>query len=157
MSGGGVEPDTGQPLADLLSPEAPSLRLDELLNQLVDRAQEFIESQDRLRGLLRANQAIVGDLALPVVLRRIIETARELVGARYAALGVLSSDGGLEQFIHVGLEDDAVVKIGHLPEGKGLLGALIDDPRPIRLQAIADDARSVGFPEHHPPMRSFLG
>ena len=139
------------------SADVPNLGLDQLLAQLVDRAQDFIAAQDRLRGLLRANRVIVGDLALPVVLRRIIETARDLIGARYAALGVLSSDGGLEQFIHVGLDDNAVVEIGHLPEGKGLLGALIDDPRPIRLETIADDHRSVGFPEHHPPMNSFLG
>ncbi len=139
------------------STDVPNLGLDELLSQLVDRAQDYIAAQERLRGLLRANRVIVGDLALPVVLRRIIEAARELVGARYAALGVLSSDGGLEQFIHVGLDDETVARIGRLPEGKGLLGALIDDPRPIRLETIADDHRSVGFPEHHPPMKSFLG
>ena len=157
MSSSDIEPNLRDALANSRSADGPNLRLDELLNQLVDRAQEFIAAQDRLRGLLRANQVIVGDLALPVVLRRIIETARELVGARYAALGVLSSDGGLEQFIHVGLDDDTVVKIGRLPEGKGLLGALIDDPRPIRLGTIADDPRSVGFPAHHPAMSSFLG
>jgi signal transduction histidine kinase len=139
------------------NPDVPRLELDQLLGQLVDRAQDVIAAQDRLRGLLRANRSIVGDLALSVVLRRIAEAARELVHARYAALGVLAPDTGLEQFIHVGVDDETVASIGHLPEGKGLLGALIDDPRPIRLRNISDDTRSVGFPNHHPPMSSFLG
>jgi signal transduction histidine kinase len=137
--------------------DVPRLELDQLLGQLVDRAQDVIAAQDRLRGLLRANRVIVSDLALPVVLLRIVEAARDLVHARYAALGVLASDTGLEQFIHVGVDDQTVADIGHMPEGKGLLGALIDDPRPIRLANIAEDPRSVGFPAHHPPMTSFLG
>jgi signal transduction histidine kinase len=91
------------------------------------------------------------------VLRTIVEAAVELVGARYGALGVIAEGGGLEQFIHVGMGDEAVARIGHLPEGRGLLGALIDDPRPIRLDSIADDARSSGFPDGHPPMTAFLG
>jgi signal transduction histidine kinase len=159
MSSGGAleEPTARNGGAAAATSDAPDLGLDELLSQLIGRAQEFIAAQERLRGLLRANRVIVGDLTLPVVLRRIIETARDLIGARYAALGVLSNDGGLEQFIHVGLDDHVVAEIGRLPEGKGLLGALIDDPHPIRLGTIADDPRSVGFPEHHPPMSSFLG
>ncbi|MEV4536650.1 GAF domain-containing protein [Asanoa sp. NPDC049518] len=123
----------------------------------MDRAREVMATQGRLRGLLRANQLIIGGLTLPALLRRIVEAARELVGARYAALGVVSPRGGLAEFIHSGMPADAVEVIGHLPEGKGLLGALIDDPRPIRLQDIADDRRSVGFPPGHPPMHSFLG
>jgi len=137
--------------------EGPRLELDELLSQLVDRAQDVMAAQSRLRGLLRANRMIVGDLALPIVLRRIVEAACELVHARYGALAVIAPGGGLEEFIHVGIDDDTVARIGHLPEGKGLLGALIDDPRPIRLHQIADDPRSVGFPPHHPVMSSFLG
>jgi signal transduction histidine kinase len=92
-----------------------------------------------------------------VVLRRIVEAARELVGARYAALGVIAPDGHLAEFIHAGMPADAVDRIGHLPQGKGLLGALIEDPRPIRLRSIGDDSRSSGFPPDHPPMQSFLG
>jgi two-component system, NarL family, sensor histidine kinase DevS len=137
--------------------DAPKLRLDELLAQLVARAEEVISAQDRLGGLLNANRMIIGDLALPVVLRRIVEAGCQLVNARYGALGVLSPAGGLAEFIHVGIDDGVAREIGHLPEGKGLLGALIDDPRPIRLHAIADDPRSVGFPANHPPMSSFLG
>ena len=133
------------------------LQLDELLVQLVERAQDVMGTQSRLRGLLRANRMVTGHLEVPAVLRRIVEAARELVHARYAALGVIGTDGGLEQFIHVGLDEDAAERIGHLPEGKGLLGALIDDPQPIRLRSISDHPRSVGFPPGHPPMTSFLG
>jgi signal transduction histidine kinase len=136
---------------------APRLELDQLLTQLIDHAQDVMAARDRLRGLLRANRLIIGELTLPVVLRRIAEAARDLVQARYAALGVLGPDGGLEQFIHVGVDEETAARIGHLPEGKGLLGALIDDPRAIRLTNLADDPRSVGFPEGHPPMKSFLG
>lgn len=137
---------------------APKLRLDELLTQLVDRAQEALQTEDRLRALLMANRSIVGDLDLPVVLQRIVEAATELVGAQYGAVGVIAPDAsGLEEFVYIGMDEDAVQRIGHLPEGKGLLGALIDDPYPIRLDHMRDDVRSVGFPEGHPPMESFLG
>ena len=116
-----------------------------------------VAAQRRLRGLLRANRLIIGDLTLPVVLRRIVEAACELVDARYGALGVVAPGGGLEQFIQVGIDDDTVAAMGQLPEGKGLLGALIDDPQPIRLTDLALDPRSVGFPAGHPAMHSFLG
>ncbi len=136
----------------------PQLRLDDLLSQLIDRAQEALRTQHRLRKLIAANDAVVGDLDLPTVLRRIVEAACELVGAQYGALGVIAPDGdGLEEFVHVGMDDAVARRIGHLPQGKGLLGALIDDPHPIRLERIGHDARSVGFPNGHPPMESFLG
>jgi signal transduction histidine kinase len=138
--------------------EGPRLRLDELLTQLVDRAQETLRTQDRLRALLEANQSIVGDLDLPTVLRRIVVAACELVGAEYGALGVIAPDrSGLEEFVHVGIDEELVRRIGHLPQGKGLLGALIDDPYAIRLDHLGKDVRSIGFPEGHPPMDSFLG
>ena len=136
----------------------PRLRLDDLLSQLIERAQETLETQQQLRKLIAAHQAIVGDLDLATVLRRIIEAACELVGAQYGALGVIAPDGdGLEEFVHVGMADEDARRIGHLPQGKGLLGALIDDPYPIRLDHLDQDPRSVGFPEGHPPMDSFLG
>ena len=138
-------------------PDLPRLELDQLLAQLVERAQEVIGTQGRLRGLLRANHLVTGDLSLPAVLRRIIEAARELVDARYGAIGVIAPGGGLAEFVHSGMPDDEVARIGHLPEGKGLLGALLADPAPIRLCRISDDARSAGFPPGHPPMQSFLG
>jgi two-component system, NarL family, sensor histidine kinase DevS len=153
LAGSGEHPD-GQ---DLTFPDLPRLELDQLLAQLVERAQEVLATQGRLRGLLRANHMITGGLALPEVLHRIVEAARELVGARYAALGVLAPDGGLAEFVHVGFPPPLVDRIGHLPVGKGLLGALIDEPHPIRLCNLADDPRSSGFPDSHPPMGSFLG
>lgn len=138
-------------------PDVPRLELDELLDQLVQRAQEVRSTQGRLRGLLRASRAVVADLTLTAVLDRIVEAARELVGARYAALGVIGPTGGLAEFRHVGMDERDVARIGHLPQGKGLLGALIDEPHPIRLERIADDERSSGFPPGHPPMHTFLG
>lgn len=153
-----VNPFPDRPGADgESSADGPRLELDELLAQLIDRARDVMGAQGRLRGLLHANQMIVGNLALPVVLRRIVEAACELVNARYGALGVIAPNGSLEQFVHVGMDAQTVSKIGHLPEGKGLLGALIQDPRPIRLQTMTGDPRSVGFPPNHPPMGSFLG
>ena len=148
---------TREDAVELTFPDLPRLELDQLLAQLVERAQEVMATQGRLRGLLRATQTVTSGLSLPVVLRRIAEAARELVGARYAALGVLAPEGGLAEFVHVGMDDELAARIGHLPEGKGLLGALIEDPRPIRLARIADDPRSCGFPPDHPPMTSFLG
>ncbi len=138
-------------------PDIPRTQLDLVLDDLVARARDVRGTQGRLRALLRANQAVVEVLDLPEVLRRIAEAAVELVGAQYGALGVISPAGGLEQFIHVGIPADDAVAIGHLPEGHGLLGALIDDPHAIRLAHISDDPRSSGFPAHHPPMDSFLG
>jgi signal transduction histidine kinase len=149
-----VDPTAAQTLT---FPDLPRLELDQLLSQLVDRAQEVMGTQGRLRGLLRANQLVVGDLDLPTVLRRIVEAAKELVGARYAALGVISPAGGLSAFVHAGMSARDVEQIGHLPQGKGILGALIDDPHPIRMRQISDDDRSSGLPAGHPPMSSFLG
>jgi signal transduction histidine kinase len=145
------------PPPGLTFPDLPRMELDQLLSQLVERAQEVMATQGRLRGLLRASQTVTRDLTLPAVLRRVAEAARDLVGARYAALGVISPAGGLAEFVHSGMPDDVAERIGHLPEGKGLLGALIEDPRAIRLRHIADDPRSTGFPPGHPPMNSFLG
>ncbi len=145
------------PDAPLSFPDIPRLELDQLLGQLVDRAQEVMATQGRLRGLLRANHLVTGDLSLSTVLRRIVDAARDLAGARYAALGVIAPSGGLAEFVHSGMPADDVARIGHLPEGKGLLGALLADPQAIRLRRISDDERSAGFPPGHPPMESFLG
>jgi signal transduction histidine kinase len=91
------------------------------------------------------------------VLRRIVAAGLELVDARYGALGVIGSDGRLEQFIHVGLSAQDAEAIGDLPRGHGLLGAVIDEAHPIRLDDLDADPRSVGFPPHHPAMDGFLG
>jgi len=143
--------------APLSFPEGPRSELDRALAELVERAGEVLRTQGRLRALLDATRSVIGEIELDEVLRSIVSSAVELVDADYGALGVLAPQGGLEEFIHVGMPDDAVQRIGHLPEGRGLLGALIDHPDPIRLDAIADDPRSVGFPEGHPPMSGFLG
>jgi signal transduction histidine kinase len=131
--------------------------IERVLAELMERADEVIDAQERLRRLLAANRAIVAELSLPAVLRRIVEAARDLVKARYCALGVIGDDGLLEQFIHVGMDDATVREIGELPKGRGVLGALIEDPHPIRLSRISDDPRSSGFPPNHPHMDSFLG
>ena len=133
------------------------LSVELLMSQLVEQASLIMTAQQRLRRLLTANRSIVQELSLPAVLHRIVDTARDVAGARYAALGVIGADGLLEEFLHVGLDDEAVQRIGELPKGRGVLGALIEDPKPIRLTRIADDRRSSGFPDGHPPMTTFLG
>ena len=137
--------------------DGPRLELDQLLAQLINRAEDVIATQSRLRGLLSANRMIIGELDLPSVLHHIVEAACELVNARYGALGMLSPVGGLQEFVHVGIDESTAAQIGPLPSGKGLLGAVIDEAQAIRLRVMSDDIRSVGFPPNHPPMSSFLG
>ena len=141
----------------MVFPDVARLQLDELLGELTGRAQDVLAVQGRLRGLLRANAAVGAELSLRVVLRRIVEAARELVGARYAALGVIGRAGELEAFVHVGMDEELVARIGQLPRGGGILGLLINEPAPIRLAELGAHPSSVGFPAHHPPMRGFLG
>jgi len=138
-------------------PDVPQLELEQLLVQLVERAGDVLAAQGRLRGLLRANALVAGDLSLPVVLRQIVSAARDLLGARYAALGVIGRDGELEQFVHEGMDDALVKKIGGLPRGRGILGLLISHPDPIRLASLSDHPAAAGFPPGHPPMGSFVG
>ena len=114
-------------------------------------------SKDRKDHLLESALILASDLSLPVVLQRIIELAVRLTGARYGALGVLWSDGSIRDFITTGITPEQRQAIGPLPHGEGILGVLIRDARPLRLQRLADDPRSVGFPKNHPPMQSFLG
>lgn len=147
---------TAESTAHLGFPSVAPLELDELLEQLVARAHDVQETQGRLRGLLRAYLTIAGAADLEDVLRHIVSAARELVSARYAALGVVR-DGRLVRFLHEGMGADTVSHIAALPEGKGLLGRLVDYPEPLRLADIGSHRSSVGFPEHHPPMHSFLG
>jgi signal transduction histidine kinase len=146
-----VEPGTGRP--ELL----PNLQLDELLAELQGRLQAVLATRDRMRGLLEAVVAIGSGLELEYTLRRIVETAVGLVDASYGALGVIGEGKRLAEFIPVGLSDDEIGRIHHWPEGRGLLGLLIDDPRPLRLANIGDHPASSGFPDGHPPMRTFLG
>ena len=116
------------------------------------------ERRDENRRLIDAGMALASELSLESVLQRIVELAVELTGARYGALGVLGPDGAsITSFITVGITDEERAALGDPPTGHGLLGALIHDARPIRIPDIAADPRSVGFPPHHPPMRSLLG
>jgi signal transduction histidine kinase len=138
----------------------PHLQLDELLAELRSRLQVVLATRDRMRGLLEAVVAIGSGLDLESTLRRIVEAAVGLVDATYGALGVIGEgDEGkrLAEFIPVGLTQDEIARIHHWPEGRGLLGLLIDDPRPLRLADIAAHPASSGFPDGHPPMRGFLG
>jgi signal transduction histidine kinase len=112
----------------------------------------------QLRRLLDAVVSVGSELDVVEVLRRIIEAATELVEARYGALGVLDEAGTrLAQFITVGIDDERRHEIGPLPEGHGILGLLIVEPRPLRLPDLREHPESFGFPDNHPPMRSFLG
>ena len=113
--------------------------------------------QERLFALHRASLEVVKDVSLETLLERIASTACEQAGARYAALGVLDSKGRLEKFVSVGLTNDMVKRISHPPVGRGLLGELMDTEVSLRVPVIQDHPKSVGFPNHHPKMVSFLG
>jgi signal transduction histidine kinase len=113
---------------------------------------------DRLRQLLAVGRSLTSELDLDVLLERVLQTAREVCGARYAALGVLDDERReLSQFLTAGEEPEVHAAIGHLPRGQGILRLLIDQPVPIRLHDVSEHPRSYGFPPGHPPMRSFLG
>ena len=146
-----MEPGPGRP--ELL----PHLQLDELLAELQARLQAVPAARDRMRALLEAVVAIGSGLDLESTLRRIVETAVGLVDATYGALGVIGEGNRLAEFIPVGLSEEEIGRVHHWPEGRGLLGLLIEDPRPLRLADICEHPASSGFPDGHPPMRSFLG
>lgn len=131
--------------------------LDALVERIMQRAEGLDDGYHRVGLLISAAEAVTESLELTTRLQRIVTVARELVGAQYGALGVLGPDGGLERFLHSGLSDDLVRQLGTPPTGRGILGAVITDGRSIRLEHLSHDARSVGFPAHHPPMNSFLG
>ncbi|TXI64192.1 MAG: GAF domain-containing sensor histidine kinase [Mycolicibacterium mageritense] len=133
------------------------MRLRELLMEVQDRVEQIVEGRDRLDGLLDAMLVVTSGLELDETLRTIVHTAINLVDARYGALGVRGHDHELVEFIYEGIDEEMREQIGHLPEGRGVLGVLIDDPKPIRLENISHHVASVGFPPNHPPMRTFLG
>lgn len=133
------------------------LRLRELLNEVQDRITQIADVRDRTDGLVEAMLVVTSGLELDETLRTIVHTAINLVDARYGALGVRGEDHQLIEFIHEGIDDEARTLIGPLPQGGGVLGLLIDLPKPIRLDVLAHHPTSVGFPPHHPPMTTFLG
>ncbi len=117
-----------------------------------------VRESERLRALVETGIAINSELSLDGVLERIVEAAARVTGARYAALGVVDRSGsGLERFITYGIAPDVETQIGDPPHGRGILGVLIQDARPLRLHDLTQDPRSVGFPPGHPPMHAFLG
>ncbi|RFU39578.1 GAF domain-containing protein [Actinomadura logoneensis] len=136
----------------------PQLRLDDLLSELQARLEAARATRDRVHALLEAVVSIGSDLDLETVLRRLVEAATTLADARYGALGVIGEDRErLVQFITVGVTEEQIAGIGHWPEGQGILGLLIKDPRTLRLPDLGAHPESYGFPPNHPPMRGFLG
>src|SRR4051812_49102400 len=170
----------GGDVAGPIQPEGlQGLRLDALLRELVARAEDVLDVEDRQRRLLDAVVSVASDLSLPDTLRRIAELAADLADAEYAALGVLGPDGMLSQFVTAGpeppapgppgrggvlsisppagVDDELRGRIGALPTGHGILGVLTRAPGPLRIAALSPHGGSVGFPPNHPPMRTFLG
>lgn len=152
--------ESGPESDDTVRPQrAPlsQLRLRELLSEVQVRVEQIIEGRDRIDGLVDAMLTVTAGLDLDTTLRTIVHTAIELIDARYGALGVRGHDHELVEFIYEGIDEATRQQIGDLPQGRGVLGVLIDEPTPIRLQNIHDHPASVGFPPNHPPMRTFLG
>jgi signal transduction histidine kinase len=123
-----------------------------------ERTQRSRLSSELLERLVEVGRSLVAELDLPTVLDRVLEVAREITGARYAALGILDEEKReLEQFLTLGIDDDRRAQIGSLPRGRGVLGLLIRDPQPLRLDEVGSHPESYGFPPGHPPMKAFLG
>ena len=132
-------------------------RTEDLLRDFVARADELVRAQDQMQGLLGAVVSLTEDLSLEAVLDRVVQSACELVGARYGALGVLDDDHQLGHFITVGIDDDGIRLIGELPTGRGVLGHLINQPEALRLDDLGAHGMANGFPPNHPDMKTFLG
>jgi GAF domain-containing protein len=114
--------------------------------------------ESRLRRLIEVGRGLLSQLDLEALLDQVLETAREITGARYAALGILDRDRReLERFITRGVDAETHRSIGDLPRGRGILGVLIDSPKPLRIPSVGDHPKSYGFPPGHPPMSTFLG
>ncbi|KQY25026.1 hypothetical protein ASD16_06100 [Cellulomonas sp. Root485] len=115
------------------------------------------ERDDRLEAMMDAVVSMTADLDMATVLERFVAAGCSLTGARYGALGVLGEHGGLQEFVYQGIDAQTALLIGHLPEGRGVLGHLSTAPDVLRLHDLADHPSSVGFPANHPPMQTFLG
>jgi len=124
---------------------------------LQEREQAVGRGREQLGALVEAGMVLTAERSLEAVLQRIVEVACRLLGARYGALGVLDAQGGLGQFITTGFSEETKTRIGHLPVGKGILGAMVREGKPLRLRDLTRDPRAHGFPSDHPPMHSFLG
>ncbi|WP_431955812.1 GAF domain-containing protein [Nocardia lijiangensis] len=149
-------PDDKPPVIGTLAPS----RLRELLAEVQDRITEIVGVRDQMDRLIEAMLVVTAGLDLDNTLRTIVHTAIELVDARYGALGVREADKSskqLAEFVYEGIDDRTRVMIGDLPRGHGVLGLLFEQPKPIRLADMSAHPSSVGFPAHHPPMKTFLG
>ena len=142
---------------DLYAPVANRILALVALAFVEEREKVIKREIGQLRTLVKAGMIVSAQLSLKAVLQRIVNMALKLVNARYGALGVLDGKGGLSQFITVGVDEKTKTAIGHLPVGKGILGILIKEAKPLCLKDLTKDPRAHGFPPHHPPMRSFLG
>ncbi|WP_433664598.1 GAF domain-containing sensor histidine kinase [Nocardia sp. CA-128927] len=144
------------PVVETLS----QMRLRELLAEVQERIAQIVGVRDQMDRLIEAMLVVTAGLDLDNTLRTIVHTAIELVDAGYGALGVRETDKEslqLAEFVYEGIDDRTRVMIGDLPRGHGVLGVLIEEPKPIRLTDLSAHPASVGFPEHHPPMNTFLG
>ncbi|MFJ6416050.1 GAF domain-containing protein [Paeniglutamicibacter sp. NPDC091659] len=139
------------------SSTSSSAEIENLRNGLVASIEELVQSQTRLQGLLSAVISISQELSLTAVLQHVVQSACKLMDAKYGALGVIGKGKKLSHFITEGIDPELAERIGPLPTGHGVLGVLIDDPQPIRLDDLHSHPASVGFPPFHPPMQSFLG
>jgi signal transduction histidine kinase len=148
---------SSEPRSHRVSASLSQLKLRALLAEVQDRIGEIIRTRDRLDGLLEAVLAVSSGLELAETLRQIVQAAIDLVDARYGAVGVLGRDGTLSEFIYLGIDDDTRDLIGELPTGRGLLGVVIEEGKPLRLDSMSTHPSSIGFPANHPPMDSFLG
>ncbi|CAL9347132.1 sensor histidine kinase [Streptomyces sp. enrichment culture] len=150
--------DTPPERAEEARVRLPQLRLDELLEELQARIDAARGTRDRVHSLLEAVLSVGRELELEQALHSIVEAAAALVDAQYAALGVIGPDGKrLSAFHTVGVSDEEIARIGHFPEGHGILGELIRRPEPLRAAKLSEHPASYGFPPHHPPMNTFLG
>jgi signal transduction histidine kinase len=128
-----------------------------LVGSIQSQLDELVGARDQMERLLRVIVGLASDLNLDATLHRIVTAAMELTGAGYGALGVLGPDGTLVSFLHSGMDEATAARVGHLPVGKGVLGVLLDEPVPLRLEDLNAHPAAVGFPAHHPPMRALLG
>ena len=128
-----------------------------LVEGMHEQLDELLVARDQMEQLLRLIVQIGSDLDLDATLQRLVTAAMGLTGARYGALGVRGADGGLVSFLHRGMDADTVRRLGQLPTGKGLLGWMLERTDAVRLDDLTQHPSAAGFPEHHPPMRAFLG
>ena len=146
-----------QQVRDLYEPVVNRILTIVAMAFLQERERAVGRGREQLAALVEAGMILTAERSLESVLQRIVEVACRLLGARYGAVGVLDEKGGLEQFITTGIDEAAKARIGALPVGKGILGVLVREGKPLRLRDLRQDPRAHGLPPNHPPMHSFLG